>query len=354
MMRLLREEARAEGAATFSRGVAGKENRVDAARSRRIGSLELTPRAVLLLVAAALAALSVALVVAAQEPARASFPGKNGNIAFVAPDADGTSQIFKVSPAGGTPKQLTFDKTLKESPTWSADGRKIAFVRWGPRGADIYTMNADGSGKVAITSSRKNDYQPAWSPSGRRLVFSRDVGGETYPKNYDLFTVRSDGSHLVRLTRTAEREEGPAWSPDGTKIAFSIFIPIDYDGIGSIYTMKPDGSEAPSEVLRCGGCFVGDVSWSPDGQWFAYMQAYPRSGNSIFKVRADGTEPTFLTAGDGSAPLPDASSPEWSPDGTQIAFSSGSAIYKMDTDGNNVHSIVEGVGVAQPSWEPVP
>jgi Tol biopolymer transport system component len=117
--------------------------------------------------------------------------------------------------------------------------------------------------------------------------------------------------------------------------------------------MKPDGSGTPSEVLRC-GCFVGDVSWSPDGQWFAYVQDYGH-GSTILKVRADGRDPTVLTAADGSAPLSEASSPEWSPDGTQIAFSSGSSIYKMDTDGNiYVDPIVEGLGVAQPSWQPVP
>jgi WD40-like Beta Propeller Repeat len=108
-------------------GVGRKEKPVDAARSRKIGPLELAPAAVLL-VAAALAALSVALL-AAQQPARATFPGENGDIAFVGLDAEsGTYQIFTVSPAGGNPTQRTFDNTPKESPTWSPDGRKIAFV----------------------------------------------------------------------------------------------------------------------------------------------------------------------------------------------------------------------------------
>jgi Tol biopolymer transport system component len=326
-------------------GVGRKEKPVDAARSRRIGPLELAPAAVLL-VAAALAALSVALL-AAQEPARATFPGANGNIAFLRP-VDGTYQVFTVSPAGGNPTQLTFDKTLKESPAWSSDGRKIAFVRWGPRGRDIYTMNADGSEKVAITSSSKNDYQPAWSPSGQRLVFSRDVGKQPY-SNYDLFTVSSDGSDVVRLTRTDELEDGPAWSPDGNTIAFSRRAPSRG---GSIYTMKADGSEAPSEVGSvCCAEFVGGVDWSPDGQWLAYDSA-GLHGSTIWKVRADGTQPTFLTTGSGLSPEPNASSPAWAPDGTEIAFSS-SSLYKMDTDGNNVESIVEGVGW-EPSWQPVP
>jgi hypothetical protein len=54
----------------------------------------------------------MALALAPQEPARATFPGENGDIAFVGL-ANGTYQVFAVSPAGGTPKQLTFDETLK-------------------------------------------------------------------------------------------------------------------------------------------------------------------------------------------------------------------------------------------------
>jgi TolB protein len=192
---------------------------VDASRSTRLGFPRPSSVGVLMIVAAALVAACVALVVAAQEPARATFPGQNGEIAFVGLDADGAYQIFTVSPSGANLRQLTFDKTLKESPAWSPDGRRIAFVRWGPRGRDIYTMNADGSGEVLITSGKRDDYDPAWSPDSKRLVFSRDVGKQPY-SNRDLFTVRRDGTHPVRLTRTDEIEDGPAWSPDGIKMLF--------------------------------------------------------------------------------------------------------------------------------------
>jgi TolB protein len=324
---------------------------VDASRSTKLGFPRPSSVAMLMIVAAALLAACVALVVAAQEPARATFPGQNGDIAFVGGDADGAYQIFTVSPSGANLRQLTFDKTLKESPAWSPDGRRIAFVRWGPRGSDIYTMNADGSGEVAITSDKRDDYDPAWSPDSKRLVFSREVGKQPY-SNRDLFTVRRDGTHPVRLTRTDEIEDGPAWSPDGIKIAFSRCT--SGGGVGGIYAMKADGSEAPSAVVSA-GCSqtlaLGEVDWSPDGQWLAYEQATSH-GSTIWKVRADGTQQTFLTSGAVGSPEPDAHSPAWSPDGTKIAFSSGSSLYTMDTDGNNVQSIVEGIGW-EPSWRPV-
>ena len=161
---------------------------------------------------------------------------------------------------------------------------------------------------------------------------------------------------MVRLTRTDEIEDGPAWSPDSNTIAFSR---CSSSGDSGIYTMKADGSEAPSAVVSpgCDLTFValGEVDWSPDGQWLAYVQA-SNHGSTIWKVRADGTEQTFLTSGAGVSPIGterDANKPAWSPDGSRIAFSSSSSVHTMDTDGNNVQSIVEGTAF-EPSWRPVP
>jgi len=333
---------------------------VDASSSRRLGFPRRSSVAVLMLVAAALAAC-VALVVA-QEPARATFPGENGDIAFVGRDADGTHQIFTVSPSGENLRQLTFGKYPKASPAWSADGSKIAFVedRWDPRQGDIYTMDADGSDPAVLTSNRKDDADPSWSPDGRRLVFSRQVT-EDQPEigvlgNRDLFIVNRNGSHSGLLRRTEVREDDPAWSPDGTKIAFSTFTPGDYEGYGRIHVMKADGSELPKVLPHYFGG-VGGLGWSPDGQWLAFSSAYPR-GSSIIKVRADGSEePTGLIGGDayGCVDVPDyyPSSPDWSPDGTQMVFAdSCSGLVTMDADGANVRSIFGG-WVGQPSWQPV-
>lgn len=325
---------------------------MEASSSRRLGFPRPSSVEVLVvMVAAALVAACVALVVA-QEPARASFPGQNGNIAFVR-----GNQIYTVSPAGGDPTQLTFDNTSKESLAWSPDGRKIAFVRGGPGNQDIYTMNADGSGQVAVTSSKRDDYDPAWSPDGRKLVFSRNVGKQPYPPDRDLFKVRSNGSSVVRLTRTDQSEDGPAWSPDGTTIAFSTYTPDDYGGYGRIHVMKADGSGPPAVLPHYYFGTVEGLGWSPDGQWFAFAAVHPR-GSSITKVRADGSEEPIGLIGGSSyscldTPAYNPSSPDWSPDGTKMVFADAcNGLVTMDADGANVGSIY-GVSVGWPSWQPV-
>jgi Tol biopolymer transport system component len=85
-------------------------------------------RAAVVVVLLSAAALSVALAVA-QEPAKATFPGQNGRIAYVGYDGKNSSEIFTVSSSGVRPKQLTRGKSHKANPAWSPDGRRMAFVR---------------------------------------------------------------------------------------------------------------------------------------------------------------------------------------------------------------------------------
>ena len=111
---------------------------MDASSSRRLGFPRPSSVAVLMMiVGAALVAACVALVVA-QEPAWATFPGENGDIAFVGLDAESTYQIFTVSPSGENLRQLTFDNISKESLAWSPDGRRIAFVGGGSQPGHLH------------------------------------------------------------------------------------------------------------------------------------------------------------------------------------------------------------------------
>jgi TolB protein len=315
-------------------------------------------------VIAALAA-SVVVLGATMTPAQATFPGKNGKIAFthtftnITPEREGnevTSDIYTVNPDGTNLTNLTADTSYITADTstsvseggaaWSPDGAKIAFVSSFDSKSDIYVADADGSNPKRLTN---NEYRfqavGSWSPDGAKMVLSC-----LPPASYDVCTMDAEGSNLTQLTTKGEYEE-PNWSPDGKKIAFE-------SASGGIYTMNPDGSNRTLAIAP-----VSDQpDWSPDGTKIAYRR-YPSGQihSDIYIANADGSNPVNLTARISNTS--DEAVPAWSPDGTQIAFASSLheydettyEIFVIDADGRNLKRLTHGTGSNwDPDWQPLP
>ena len=114
------------------------------------------------------------------------------------------------------------------------DGGRIAFYSYRDGNAEIYAVNADGTGVVRLTDNEAADRFPAWSPDGGRIAFHSDRDG-----NYDIFVMNADGTGVVRLTDDEAYDVYPAWSPDGGRIAFM----SERDGNYDIYVMNVAGSD---------------------------------------------------------------------------------------------------------------
>ena len=106
-------------------------------------------------------------------PAQATYPGKNGLIAFHSQTAQGT-QIFTVRPNGRDLRQITRVNGDASTPDWSPDGRMIAFDLETADAAQIAIMNADGSGLHTLPLAPGNivEVDPSFTPDGRRLYFN--------------------------------------------------------------------------------------------------------------------------------------------------------------------------------------
>lgn len=199
-------------------------------------------------------------------------------------------------------------------PSWSPDGRKIAYTAYQDGRQDIWMveLNEDGQPQappVNITNYPAMDEHPSWSPDGKRLVFhsDRDEGKRK------LFVMDADGSNLQLLyqhqTREGLRESfHPSWSPREGKIAFV--------AENNIWVIDEEGKEEPRRITPWG--HNDYPSWSPDGNWIVFS-----SGGTISMIKADGSgEKKKLTGPRGiRIDFPGWSGfPSWSPQGERIAF----------------------------------
>jgi WD40-like Beta Propeller Repeat len=274
-------------------------------------------------------ALGVAAVVAlaATPPASATFPGRNGLIAYTGSVGDG-SDIFTVDPENRTITRLTAAAGDDTAPSWSPDGGQIAFEsRRDGSDSEIYVMDADGSRQTRLTFNAAQDREPAWSPDGR-IVFSSNRSG-----GYHLFVVNADGTDVRQLTSGGGDDYTPDWSPEGRRIIFTanrccsisdVWVVDVADGSTRRVTgPTPDGSFTPK--------------WGPDGRKISFsfvrfdftsvlawvdVDAVPGTGiNGLLKgeqgaFSPDGATFTYTLSGaiyiDGSPqPLATGSEPDW-------------------------------------------
>ncbi len=126
----------------------------------------------------------------------------------------GQWDLYVVNVAGEL-RRLTSHSASDRYPNWDPSGTKIVFQsdRTGSPELHIYDLHTDSVSMLVSLSGA--ELFPAWSPDSRTIVFTRDLNGEM-----DLYTVRADGSMLVRLTTHPTRDVWPRWSPQGEHLAF--------------------------------------------------------------------------------------------------------------------------------------
>lgn len=248
--------------------------------------------------------------------------------------------LYEMHPDGTGVRRLT-QRSGDTAAAWSPDGSRIAFGD-----ENISVMNADGTERVRLTNDGASS-NPTWSPDGTRIAFARETRG-----NADIYVMQADGSGVTRLTHDRLREYTPAWSPDGSTIAL-VGYAQGASGPPSpvrLYLMNADGIG----LRPLGPDNVAQPGWSPDGTKIAFVG----QTGSIFVINADGTglrrvvNLGGLTLGRGNL----TNSPTWSPDGTKIAFASGrkatsTHIYLVNLDGSGLVRLTDRPAPdAYPAW----
>ncbi|QQS42873.1 MAG: PD40 domain-containing protein [Acidobacteriota bacterium] len=245
---------------------------------------------------------------------------------------------------------LTSTPAADRYPSWSPDGKQIAFETNRNGNWDIYVMKSDGSDQKALTSGKADDRYPRWSPDGASVMFVRAEDGRS-----DLFAVDPEGRAVKRLAEIEGDELFPDWHPSGKKVAYTSGKLPDTDlfeldlatgrvirkwsttfrdlwprysrDADVVFFSRRDSNDEEDEIYVANSR-LGNMArltrlpgndfcpaWSPDGNRIAFARVDPESGRSISVLeRRSGKISEF---GRGFERVTE---PDWSPDGKKIAY----------------------------------
>lgn len=280
---------------------------------------------------------------------------------------NGVTNIWLVNSDGTGLSALTEYRaadTFAFNPQWSPDGSKVVYSSQGAfdgsgsanagTASNIWTVGSDGNSAVALTQLlNASSFDPQWSPDGTKIVFysGRALNGTDAANDNDTFNVwvmDADGSNptpLTALTAASANAVEPQWSPDGTKIVYRSRQALDgsnaanANNVPNIWMMNADGSgETPLTELDGTGVLQVDPDWSPDGTKIAFRANRTLDGSdapndnntfNIWVMNADGTQETPLTSLTAASTF--TGRPQWSPDGAEILFHSARALDGSDS-----------------------
>ncbi len=272
------------------------------------------------------------LVIDAEIEARSPVFSPDGrHLAYVETEADGRDYLKVTGPDGAIARQVLVDALDNAGIAWRPDGTAIA-VDSGPQdGRYLVIVQAIGSGFALVDLGGLQPSSVSWSPDGTRLVFRGDRPGGSA----DLYVVNADGTGLQPLALGSNTPYGPTWgfggpvwSPDGRSIAYStpdlIEGPVVSRAALRVHLANADGTG--QRVLGGSADSTVQEAWprySPDGTWILLQRWY--------LVQDSATPEAWLAVlpADGSVPAQDVGPrirggeaagmrATWSPDGTRI------------------------------------
>ncbi len=241
-------------------------------------------------------------------------------VAYTITDIDkasnrGTTHIYLVPIAGSEPKMLASGERSSNSPRWSPDGRKLAFVSTREGTPQIWTIDVASGAQQKVTNVAGGAGDPLWSPDGKLIAFTSDV----YPEcaNADCNKQRVEQADASKVkARLVDRLLYRHWTSWKEGKRSHIFVTAS-EGNAEARDMTPGDYDAPPFSL--GGPL--DYAFSPDSKEFAFVRNTDKveatsTNGDVFVVPVTGGEARRIT---GSNAANDAS-PQYSPDGRYIAY----------------------------------
>ncbi len=261
--------------------------------------------------------------------------------------AGGGYELMLVDYDGQNPQRVFGGAGMIYSPTWSPDGRKLAYGLRAASGKVELQERDLATGRVHTISARPEfSYAPAYSPDGRKLAFTVSVGSLVAEVDeYDL----AQNCCIKRLSRGPRNDLSPSYSPDGSRIAFN----SDRLGQLHVYVMPAGGGEAT---------LISPYNYGEPG-YYAAPEWSPISDEIVFAGRSRGEYQIMVARASRPGIAQQITSsgrnedPSWAPDGRHIVYSGvgrdGSGLYVIDTQTGAIRRMVTGSRLQMADWSPV-
>ena len=295
----------------------------------------------------------------ADDPAGLAQPAELPLLLVVIPDLQTSQQsdLYTLSPAGTSLRRLTTTPMSEMAPAWSPSGTMIAYQLVPASGlltqGEIHVMNADGTGDRRLAGPGALG-PPTWAPDGARIAFDQALFPDSSQRA--LLVMQSDGTGRDTILNRRAVDGAPAWSPDGARLAFTSNCLANTPAcwVTTLWTVRLADTTLvqltffdPLDSL--GQDDAGAPQWSPDGSMLAFQHGgpsavalLPSTGGALVPVNTGNTE---------------AWSPAWSPTGLEVAFvagpPSGPAVWIAERDGTRPRPLASIPGILRTvHWQP--